>query len=181
MSGKIFDAVTGELSNSKLKKLLDETINPSIVSNSRAERQKYARLVYSQKSFSKVSTKRAWSSRKFIDECREKSLFTKSPDIQYKSTFNSNGPGDYDIPPPEVLSRFSNTPSYTLRPILQKGTEILQETGKDVPPAIGPGRYDPDFSKILRNAPATTQAKSKRFQDVYHHDRLMRRIPHTYN
>ena len=55
------------------------------------------------------------------------------------------------------------------------------ETGKDCPPEVGPGSYKPDFTHVLRNPAGQKLSKSQRFQDVYHHDRLMRKIPHTYN
>jgi hypothetical protein len=88
----------------KLEEILNETINPDLVMNKRMKRQKRARLVYSDRSFSKIVSKRAWSTRKYIDECRHKSILSTSPDAIYKSTFNSNGPTDYSINNVEVLS-----------------------------------------------------------------------------
>ena len=178
---------------------LNSTTDDLNDSQNRFIRQKIAKYVYSDRSFGKIQTKRAWSSkpggrtgkiaRRNKDFFTGQSLYNQNYDEVYRSYCNVTGPADYQkdndlTGKPLSESRFRNGPAFSLRPALNKGKEFsLSDLGRDVPSKVGPGLYRIQHHPVEKRAPdcRTIIDKKKRFEAVYDTDKYMKNVPHTYN
>lgn len=168
-------------------------------SQNRFIRQKIAKYVYSDRSFGKIQTKRAWSSKPGRIGAKTRrnrdfsnvhqSLYNQNFDEVYRSYCNVTGPADYQkdndlTGKPLSESRFRNGPAFSLRPALNKGKDFsLSDLGRDVPTKVGPGLYRIQHHPVEKRAPdcRTIIDKKKRFEAVYDTNKYMKNVPHTYN
>lgn len=167
-------------------------------SQNRFIRQKIAKYVYSDRSFGKIQTKRAWSSKPghFSKKSRRnkdfdigQSMYNQNFDEVYRSYCNVTGPADYqkdnDLTGKlQSVSRFRNGPAFSLRPALNKGKDYsLSDVGRDVPKKVGPGMYKLQHHPVEKRAPdcGTVVNKKKRFEAVYDTNKYMKNVPHTYH